>query len=111
MGSGLCSERARLKTEEVVVKKDLVLVCGRPCAYQRGSLLPWPPELPGTQNFATGDMPTIAAYLQALGEELVTVQEKMAKLEEQRSDDQEKIRQLEERLSSLSNRSWRERNT
>lgn len=64
-----------------VAHRDLQLVCGRPCAYRYGSILPWPPELPGTENFSTGDLPTICAYLEALGERLAQAEEKISRIE------------------------------
>lgn len=65
---------------------DPGLVCPLPCAYRLGSILPWPPQLPGSDNWAHGDKPTIVAYLYAIGERLVLAEQKMERLEEQLSE-------------------------
>ena len=65
---------------------DPDLTCGLQCAYRVGSKLPWPPELPGFENWARGDGPTIVAYLYALGERLVSAEQKIARLEERLSE-------------------------
>lgn len=66
--------------------KDPMLVCGRPCAYRLGSILPWPPALPGTDDWARGDHPTICAYLGALGERIFSQEEKIERLEQKLAD-------------------------
>ena len=59
---------------------EMGLVCTLPCAYPLGSILPWPPELPGTSNWSTGDVPTSCAYLAALGERLESMGKELARM-------------------------------
>lgn len=63
-------------------KRDPGLVCGLPCAYRLGSILPWPPEFPGFENWARGDGPTIQAYLHALGERVFESEKDLARIEQ-----------------------------
>lgn len=60
---------------------EMGLVCPLPCAYRLGSILPWPPQLPGIDNWSHGDKPTIVAYLYAIGERTFAAERKVEALE------------------------------
>ena len=61
--------------------RDPGLVCPLPCAYRLGSILPWPPQLPGIDNWSHGDKPTIVAYLYSIGERMLAAERKGDALE------------------------------
>lgn len=55
-------------------------VCNRACWHEVGDRLPWPPELPGRENWATGDVPTLLAYVEAIGSRLLALEATVSEL-------------------------------
>lgn len=55
-------------------------VCERPCHYRLGDRMPWPPELPGIDNWARGDVATLLAYVEAIGNRVLSLEENVKEL-------------------------------
>jgi hypothetical protein len=55
-------------------------VSAMPCYYLMGNVMPWPPMLPGSDNWATGDMPTLLAYVEAIGSRVLKLEEELGKI-------------------------------
>lgn len=49
-------------------------VCPMPCGHAIGFQMPWPPELPGVDNWAYGDVPTLLAYVWAIGQRVLELE-------------------------------------
>lgn len=60
------------------MKRDFV--CNLPSYYLMGNAMPWPPMLPGSDNWATGDTPTLLAYVEAIGSRVLKLEEELGKI-------------------------------